>query len=81
MIDKIYVTKTERGTFLAATKESPYFCLEADTEDVLKDKVRDLISFYDASQGVRFVSPSHEFVSTQFIPTAIIRRDELMAAG
>lgn len=33
----LFLTQTERGTWLAATNESPYLCVEADTE---QDAVR-----------------------------------------
>ncbi|MDA1097469.1 MAG: hypothetical protein O2967_00675 [Proteobacteria bacterium] len=77
----IYLTETTRGTFLAATNTSPYFCLEAETEAALKEKVRALILFYDASRTARFVSPSFQINATQFIPTGTIEREELLAVG
>lgn len=47
----ICLTRTERGTFLAATNESPYLCLEAATEDAVVTLARDALAFCEQHKG------------------------------
>ncbi len=44
-----YITETEDGLHRIATNEAPYFCVEASSEAGAIDKVRALLSFYEAN--------------------------------
>ncbi|HEX9646534.1 MAG TPA: hypothetical protein VGB88_03490, partial [Alphaproteobacteria bacterium] len=59
----IYIAKTERNTFLAATNESPYFCVEADSEEELLRLAAYALRFYRNNKD----TPSQRTSSSQTI--------------
>ncbi len=46
-----YVGELPDGRFVAASNASPYFCVRADSEGELIEKVRNAIGFYKEFKG------------------------------
>ena len=47
----IFVGKTEQDRFILATRQAPYLCVEADTEDEGFAKVRKLLDFWHRNRA------------------------------
>lgn len=76
---RIFITQTERG-FLAATRESPFFCLEAKTEPELLDLVKDALKFFASRPITTVTSVTRTTAVTTFRPSRIVNSSELAVA-
>lgn len=74
-----YVTQRERGSFLAATNESPFFCFEAETEAELFALVDRALKFYVANFQKPTPVVSRDVNVSEFLPTQVIVKDLAVA--
>lgn len=52
-----WISATDRGTYIASSSRSPYFCFEADTEEEASALAGAALNFYSGSEGVVQSSP------------------------
>jgi hypothetical protein len=76
----IYIGETEHGTHLAATNESPYFCLEAESEEALIAKVEAALAFLSANRH-RAVPGRAQTPLTSFLPKKVVSSADLASAA
>ena len=76
----ILFSTTERGTILAATTASPYFCFEAKDKDELYDLLKRALDFYKRHASASTPVVSRTFSVTDFRATDKVRASELAAA-
>lgn len=73
----IYIAVKEDGRYVAATNESPYFCLEAESEEALIEKVKAALVFYSSTLGQEVRSRTVVQSITQLVPSRVIESEDL----
>jgi predicted RNase H-like HicB family nuclease len=74
----VFVARTENG-WVAATETSPYFCFQAETEQLALEKARAALQFF--SQSSETISIFHlQQEQASRVPTLRDARRELMSA-
>lgn len=66
------------GGFFAASTEAPYFCFQAETEEAVKDKVRQAFGFYHMPEAADQPRPQRakQRVMNTFTPSKRVPRRE-----
>lgn len=68
----VHLGRLTDGKWVAATGCSPYFCVEADTEDKVKALAKEALAFYERALGRR--------TTAGFAFTSKVTAKELVAA-
>lgn len=68
----VHIGQLKSGRWVAATGRSPYFCVEAESEDAVKQLASRALEFYDRASQTR--------ASAEFSFTSKITARELVAA-
>lgn len=72
----VYLTKTDEGTFLAASITSPRFCFEGKTEDEARGTVGRALTYYYETRGEPEIS-SKPIRKTIVTPGSGYRRESV----
>ena len=59
----VHLGQLKSGKWIAATGRSPYFCIEANSEDDAKRLAREAIAFYERALRSRDQQPTVSFTS------------------
>ena len=80
MSHKFIVSYNEKGTYVATSASSPYFCFEGSSEEEVADTARRALNFYhEASGNVSRVTSEPKTITTSRYKSSHVFNSSLVA--